>query len=189
LGPWPATNRKPSAAAQEAYDRLIAEWLANGRRLPDPEGAKPSLTVNDLILAFWHWAETYYRRDDGTPTNELGEYKSSLRPLRQLYGQTPAAEFSPLKLKAVRQRMIDSDWCRTLINRRVARLVHLFKWAVSEELVPESVWRSLKTVAGLAKGRTTARETAPVGSVSYAVVDATLPHVLAPVRAMIELQR
>jgi hypothetical protein len=28
LGPW------KSAASREAYDRLLAEWISNGRRLP-----------------------------------------------------------------------------------------------------------------------------------------------------------
>lgn len=121
LGPWPATLRKAPPDARDAYDRLIAEWLANGRRLPDADGGRPAPTVNEVILAFWRRAETHYRRPDGTPTNEQHEFRHSLCPLRQLYGSMAAAEFSPLKLKAVRQRMIEAGWCRTLINKRVAR--------------------------------------------------------------------
>jgi integrase len=189
LGPWPATLRKPPPGAREAYDRLIAEWLANGRRPPDPAADAPALTVNELILAFWRHAEQHYRRDDGRPTSELADYRLSLRPLRELYGPTPAADFSPLKLKAVRQRMIGAGLCRGVVNQRVGRVVRVFKWGVSEEMVPESVWRSLTTVRGLEKGRTEARETAPVKPVADAVVDATLPNVLPPVRAMIRLQR
>jgi hypothetical protein len=36
--------------------------------------------------------------------------------MRELYGKTPAAEFGPVKLKAVRQRMIDSKLCRSQIS-------------------------------------------------------------------------
>ena len=157
LGPWPPTLRKPPPDVRDAYDRLIAEWLANGRRLPVEDDA-PAASVNEVILAFWRWAEQHYRRADGTPTNELNEYKYTLRSLRELYGPTPAPAFSPLKLKAVRQKMIDAGWSRGVVNRRVSRLVHLFKWAVSEELVPEGTWRALTTVAGLERGRTAARE-------------------------------
>ena len=32
-GPWPLTLRKPPPDVREGYDRLIAEWLLNGRRL------------------------------------------------------------------------------------------------------------------------------------------------------------
>ena len=189
LGPWPATLRKPPPAAREAYDRLIAEWLANGRRRPRAAADAPALTVNELILAFYRHAETHYRREDGTPTSELNEYRRSLTPLRALYGPTPAADFSPLKLKAVRQRMIDAGLCRGVVNQRVGRIVRMFKWGVSEEMAPESAWRSLTTVRGLERGRTEARETEPVRPVADAVVDATLPFARPPIAAMIRLQR
>ena len=105
--------------------------MAGQRPAPAHAGADaPALTVNELILAFWRRAEQHYRREDGTPTSELNDYRLSLRPLRELYGPTPAADFSPLKLKAVRQRMIDAGLCRGVVNQRVGRIVRMFKWAV-----------------------------------------------------------
>ncbi len=85
--------------------------------------------------------------------------------------------------------MIDAGLCRGVVNQRVGRIVRMFKWGVSEEMAPESAWRSLTTVRGLERGRTEARETEPVKPVADAVVEATLPFVLPPVRAMIRLQR
>jgi integrase len=189
LGPWPIEQRKAPPGVREAYDRLIAEWLANGRRPPRQADDAPSLSVNDLILSFWRWAEKHYRHEDGTPTNELNDYKLSLRPLRELYGATPAADFSPLKLKAIRHRMVEADLCRGVVNQRVGRIVRMFKWAVSEEIVPETTHRALMTVRGLERGRTEARETEPVKPVADAVVDAVLPFVLPTVAAMIRVQR
>jgi hypothetical protein len=55
LGPWPPTERKPPADVQEAYDCLVAERLANSRKLAMAK--QPRLTVNRLILAFWKHAE------------------------------------------------------------------------------------------------------------------------------------
>jgi hypothetical protein len=107
LGLWPNRSRQAPPETRNAYDRLISEWLANSRRLPGEDPAK-TVTVEELILAFWRYAEQHYRHDDGTATNELNDYRLSLRPLRQLYGTLRAADFSPLKLKAVRQRMIDA---------------------------------------------------------------------------------
>jgi integrase len=66
--------------------------------------------------------------------------------------------------------------------------VRVFKWGVAEEMVPESVWRALTTVRGLEKGRSPARETEPVKPVAVEVVQATLPYLLPPVRALVELQ-
>jgi hypothetical protein len=189
LGPWPRLCRKPPAETQAAYDRIIAEWLANGRRPLHSLEDAPALSVNELILAFWTHAEAHYRHDDGTPTNELSEYRYALRPLRELYGLTAAARFSPLKLKAVRQRMIEASWCRSRINKQVRRIVGLFRWGVSEELVPEATYRSLSTVSGLERGRTEARESDPVLPVPDDHVTAVLPHVLPTVAAMIQLQR
>jgi integrase len=238
LGPWPEGRKKPAPEVQAAYDQLIAEWLANGRRLqPPPDEAEAGLAVNELILAFWHYAEQHYRREDGTHTNELNDWRLSLKPLKELYGLLAVTEFSPLKLKAVRQKMMDArryrvqfteednqtrqrwvwehcfrrtaggcealwkkKWCpaellaekkalaRGVINQRIGRIVRMFKWGVSEEIVPESVWRALTTVRGLEKGRSPARETEPVKPVREADVFAVLPYALPPVRAMAELQ-
>jgi hypothetical protein len=122
-----------TAAAMAAYERLIAEWLAHGRRLPD---ARSGPTVNELILGYWRRCQEHYRKADGSPSSELDLVRLTLRPLKQLYGRTPGAKFGPLALKAVRQRMIDTDLSRGVINAHVSRIKRLFKWAVENELVP-----------------------------------------------------
>jgi integrase len=170
------------------YARVIGEWEAGGRRLRPAEPQAAGISLSELMLAFLRHAERHYRREDGTPTSELNEYKAALRPVRELYGTLAIADFSPLKLKAVRQKMVDADLARGVVNQRVGRIVRMFKWGVAEELVPESVWKALTAVRGLEKGRSPARETEPVQPVAVEVVEATLRHLLPPVRAMVELQ-
>src|SRR4051794_13686603 len=88
-----------SPKSRAEYDRLIAEWLTNGRTFL---GGRPDgLTVNEILLAYLRHAEGYYRKD-GKPTRELENIKLALRPLRRLYGHTFASKFGPLALKAVR---------------------------------------------------------------------------------------
>jgi hypothetical protein len=111
------------------YSRAIREWEAAGRRLLAPT-ATADVAINELILAFWKHAERHYRHPDGRPTSELAEYRYSLRPLREMYGHTPAAEFGPLGLKAIRSGMIQAGRCRTLINQRVGRIKRVFKVSV-----------------------------------------------------------
>jgi integrase len=65
----------------------------------------------------------------------------------------------------------------------------MFKWAVAEEMVPPGVYHGLQTVAGLEEGRTTARESEPVGAVADELVEATLPHLNRLVATMARLQR
>jgi hypothetical protein len=103
LGAW----RSPESRAE--YTRVLAEWQSAqaGRR---PLG---DWSVNEVILAFLRHADQHYRRADGSATNEIREYRCSLRPLRTLYGLSQAAAFGPLALKAVREHMISSGLSRS----------------------------------------------------------------------------
>ncbi len=78
---------------------------------------------------------------------------------------------------------------RGVINQRIGRIVRVFRWGVSEEVVPETVYRALGTVSGLERGRCNVRETEPVKPVHEAHVEAILPYVLPPVAAIIRLQQ
>lgn len=186
--------------SQEEYARVLDEWRASradGR--PGVAVASSSArTVAELVAAYLAHAEVYYRGADGEPTNEYDEYVYAARPLVHLYGELPAREFSPLKLKAVRGLMVEGythprhgeqgRLARGVINQRVRRVVRMFKWAASEELADQSVYRALATVEGLGKGRTTARETKKVEPVAWADVEPTLAKVNPAVRAMILVQ-
>jgi integrase len=194
------------------YARVLAEWQAADRRLPQGQ-AKADLTINELILAYLPHVEQHYRHADGTPTNELIDMKITLRPLKKLYGHTPAASFGPLALKALRNHLIQQPitsrvklidpetgevtWqekilrtglARGVVNQRINRIRRLFKWGVAEELVPSSVLEALRAVAGLQRGRSQARETEPIRPVSLALVEDTLPHLGPIIADMIRLQ-
>ncbi len=106
-----------SPESRTAFARLQLELAAVPHAQPVPAAAVVS--VNEVLLAFLTWADGYYRTPDDRPTNEIVELKRSLKPVRELYGDTPAAEFGPKKLAAVRQHMIDADLCRSLVNRRI----------------------------------------------------------------------
>ena len=64
--------------------------------------------MNEVLLAFLQHAQQHYRGADGRTTDELENMRDAIRPLKELYGTLPAAEFSPLKLKALRQRLLAS---------------------------------------------------------------------------------
>jgi integrase len=181
-----------SAASWEKYRRLVAEWLTARRvdptatpaRAPEP----PPLTVDEVVLAFWRHAEKYYRTPEGQPSAELDNVRDALRPLRRVYGQTPAREFGPLALRAVRTEMVRAGLARTTVNARVNRVRRVFKWAASVELIPASVVEKLRTVEGLKRGRSEARDVEDVVPVPVEHVEATLPHLPPAVAAMVRLQ-
>lgn len=178
LGPY------GSKASHDKYDRLIVEWIANGRRL----ASDVNITVVEVLSAYRKFAESYYRKN-GEVTREYGCIKEALKIVRELYGRSNAAEFGPLALKAVRQKMIGYGWSRGYINKSVGRIRRCFKWAVENELVQPSIYHGLMAVSGLRRGRTEAKETKQVEPVNDAVVQATLPHLPRVVADMIRLQR
>lgn len=183
---WVSLGKYGSPESRAEFARVAAELAAAA---PVTVAPAVGLTVDEMLLAFWGHVERHYQDDAGNPTTEVDEIRRSLAPLRTLYGHTPAAAFGPRALAAVRQEMVTSGWCRTLINRRIERVKRAFRWAVSQELVPAAVDHALRTVRGLQKGRTDARESEPVRPVDPAHVAAVLPHLNRHVRAMVELQR
>lgn len=195
LGPY------GSKASLLEYDRLLAEWVANGRQLPQP--ASGELTISIVIVRFWEHARQYYTASDGAGRGELDNFRHALKPLRRLYGATPAKDFGPLALKAVREEMLKPrtetnprtgktrtlpGWSRTYANRQTARLKQVFKWATENELIPPAIYQALVTVSGLRKGRTEARETEKVRPVREEDVAAVLPYLSPQVGAMVRLQ-
>jgi len=172
------------------YDRVIAEWLANGRR--QPVSANDNPTVTEVIYRYLIHAQEYYRHTvDGVrvPTGELAPRKLALTVLKELYGRTPAAAFGPLALEAVRAEMIRRGWHRKSINVHVSRIKHLFKWASAKQLLLSTVYHGLLSVSALQKDRTDAVESRPVQPVADALVATTLPFMSAVVGAMVQTQR
>jgi integrase len=171
------------------YDRVIAEWLVNGRR--QPVSANDNPTVTEVIYRYLIHAQEYYRHNvNGVrmPTGELAPRKLALSVLKDLYGSKPAAAFDPLALEAVRAEMIRRGWRRKSINVHISRIKHLFKWASAKQLVPSTVYHGLLSVSALQKDRTDAVESKPVEPVADALVEATLPFMSAVVAAMVRTQ-
>jgi hypothetical protein len=70
-----------TAQSHKAYVRVLREWEAAGRCLPphSAEGsAKPDLSINELCLAYWRHAVSYYIKE-GKATSEQHAIKCALR--------------------------------------------------------------------------------------------------------------
>jgi integrase len=173
-------------ASKNEYDRVVAEWLARGRHIRH-DGHGPDLAVKEVILAYWRHCERRYQKSDGTPARELDHVRLSLRPVRRLYGEQPAAEFGLIAYEAVRQHLIEQRLARLTIVHRMSRVLRMIRWAVGRDMMPAAILSKLEAVEPLERDRDGVRETEPVGPVSRADVDATLPHVQPAVRAMVEL--
>ena len=180
-----------SPESRQEYARILGEVSVapiTGVAAPTTN-VRWDLTVNELLLAFLEHARRHYRHPDGRLTSEIHNWNKVVQVTGDLYGHSLVREFGPLALKAIRQRLIDDELCRKVVNRRVAGVRHIFKWGMGEELVTPEVYTALTAISGLQKGRTSAYETEPVEPVDDAVVDATLPHLNRVVAGLIEFIR
>ena len=94
---------------------------------PSGRPTSPDLTVNELLLQYWCWAESHYLDADGKPSRELENIKDSLRVFRRLYGKTQAATFGPLALRSIQEDMAKAGLARSVVNDRVNRVRRVFK--------------------------------------------------------------
>jgi integrase len=194
LGPYGSPESK------QEYARFIAENVGNGKppTITVPEGER--LTIAVLVVKYDDFAQAYYVKN-GVPTDEKYAIKAAVAPLVRLYGDTPADEFGPKRLKAVRQEIITKGrrrkrkhtgepLTRKYINYRVACIIRMFKWAVEEELVPVTVYQSLKAVAALRRGRTKeVLESRKIRPVPEEYIPPVLQQLPAQIAAMIQVQR
>lgn len=173
-------------ASRTFYDRLITEWLTQGRRTSGPAVEETTVTV--LCGRYLRFAKGYYLKA-GKCTGTVPAIKSAIKYLRDWYGREAVSQFGPLALKAVRQKMVEEGLSRNYVNDHVARIKRMFKWGVAEQLVPAATDQALAAVPGLLRGRTVAREMPPILPVDDAIVDATLPFLPEVVADMVRLQR
>ncbi|MFG0317366.1 MAG: tyrosine-type recombinase/integrase [Planctomycetota bacterium JB042] len=190
-----------SRESREAYERLVAEWIAAGRPrpfVPAAEADPGGVTVAEVTALYLTHAAAYYRKA-GDTTSEMHVIRRALSFATRLHGRTPAEEFGAAALKEVRAAMLEPvpaarddspprRLSRTTVNAYVHRIRRMFRWAAEQDLVPGSTWHALRSVAGLRAGRSTAPEPPDVRPVpeehARAVADAVAP----PVAAMIRLQ-
>ncbi len=178
-------GRYGSQESRERYRRILADFDAAGGRLPgstaflrDPNGP----TVAQIGYEFWRAHRDIYSR------SHVLNIESVIRELRAMYGSEAAAAFGPKALRTLRAAMVKKGWTRKYVNDQITIVRQIFRWAVSHELLPVTVYDALRTVEPLLLGRTTAPEGAPVRPVPDDALAATLPHLGRQVRAVVELQ-
>jgi integrase len=145
--------------------------------------------VAELCLAYKRYAEGYYLSPDGSPSGSMDRIRAAVRILRKSYGPTLAQDIGPLALQAIQNKLAASSKTRRYCNHLLGAIKRMFKWAVSQELIPVPVYQALATVPGLKLGRSAAREPEPIGPVADEIVTQTLPHLPPPVAAIVRLQQ
>lgn len=173
--------------AQAKFDKLLAEWLANGRRLESEvnEGGD-LLVVDDLCDRFVQHLQL--KHDQAWQANNLTRIKLSHRALRERFGRMDANALSPTKLEEVRHDLIGGGrLCRGEINRRIRDIKRTIRWACSREMLDPKVWMACNSLEGLRAGDYDTRDSKQRQAVPREDVWAVLPRVSTPVAAIIQV--
>jgi hypothetical protein len=148
--------------APQQFAEDLATWLANGRRFPREvveTEAGASFTLRDLVNGYAAFTVGEYGPE--WHENNEARVRLALASVLDLYGDVPAVEFGPLKLKAVREHLVSlkrddritPQLSVTTINERMRIIRTAFAWAVSDELVRASVLEGLNAVKTLRQGK------------------------------------
>lgn len=187
----------PPLRPERATGRAVARAL---------RAREHGVTVSELAERYLeHVRKKYARRETQIP-----HYETAIRRLVHHAGDVPAIEFGPLMLRSLRGAMLlerdprddtRSRYVRRYVNETARRITRAYKWAVSVELVPETVYRALLTVEPVEAGEVVRwsdsdgiereivpRESKKVEGVPLDDVRAILPHLSRQVRAVVLLQ-
>jgi len=170
---------------EKRYKRWCAELLVDdGLPVQDAE----AVTINVLAAHYLTYCSQYY----GPDSAECGNVKRAVQTVLELYGATPANEFTPKNLKAVRAMLLEQTkpkpLSRSTINKYTRLARRMFKWGASEGIIEYNVYAALGTVEGLRKGRTKARETRTIEPVPEQDLQSVLKIAPRILRDMITLQ-
>ena len=173
-----------SPEAKTAYTRFIAELQVN----PITFGVKQQ-PGGDVLVA--ELADGFFKNIQGRmhPAH-ISHFKVTIGYLVKIYGDIPADAFSPKKLKAIRNQMVQSGkLCRRMVNDYTGRIIRIFSWGVEEELAQPSIVTALREVKSLRKGEQGTFENPPRKEVPDDFVRRTLPYMSTTVRTMVMIQR
>jgi integrase len=146
------------------------------------------MTLDAVAGRFLGWADTYYRRPDGTPTRERHNCELALRELRGRLGRESIDNIGYTAILDVRDDLEASGLNRSTINQRVGIWKRMIAWALDNRLCAATTKSEWWAIGNLKQNRTQAPEGKPVQPVHHLHVKRTLPYLSEIVRGMVQVQ-
>lgn len=171
-----------SAESLAEYNRIIAELQAAHSGGVTPARAGTKSTVAKLAKAYLEAVGTRY---SGQQTKRI---KRALGYVVGMHGEKAADDFSIVDLETVRAQIVKEDRSRKYVNALIGCIKRVWKWGVQRKYCQGATFAELAALDGLRLGELAVREMPRVPPVPVEHVEATLPHLRAPVAAMIRLQ-
>jgi len=171
-----------SPESRKEYNRIVAESQSNPTF--SLHGVK-DITLDEVAVAYLDHAERRFGK------SHYENYRTALKCATDLYGHQPVDEFSPLKLRTVRDEMVltkGEDWCRNTINRSVDRIRTALSWGVEHELLEPRIVDNLRKVKPLPKGTPGTFDHKKRRPVSVNIIRRTLSYLPPVIRVMVVVQ-
>lgn len=167
-----------SPEADAKYRQIVRSILETGEPFPPAGGA----TVAELGRRFM----VHTRKSFPVTSSEPTAYQRAIDLMTEAIGDMPADQVTPAKFTAMRDRWTEMNSVRT-VNKHHNQCLAAFRWGVTMELVPASVWHALEAVQRLKPKRSQARDPRDVHGVAWKDVEAIREHVRPQVWTMIRV--
>ncbi len=155
---------------------MNADITALRHRLETEAGGAVSgvLTCAALTAAYLAAARTRFSPRKGEANNEMTNCRDAFKPLLHLYGDLPAEDLTPIRLRAVQLFLVElgTNSCRT-INAKISRIRRCWKWAASRMMVPMTCLEGLRAVEPVRPPQASTHP--PVQPVAVEVIEAVIP--------------
>lgn len=168
-----------SPEAEAKYRRIVRSILETGLPFPPAGGASVAKLAAQFLV---HTTKSF-----PAGSREPMAYARAMHLFCSALGDVPASQITPGRFTAMRDSWAERNSLRT-VNRHHNMVLAAFRWAVTVELVPASVWHALQAVPRLRPKRSPARDPREVGPVEWKHVEAIRSHVRPQVWAMILVQ-
>jgi hypothetical protein len=89
--------------SHDMYDDLIADLVTD-----DTTASSRALTITEILCRFWRFAKVRYGRHGKGRYGYAINWRPIIRLMRENYGDLPAREFSPKKLRTLMANMVPS---------------------------------------------------------------------------------
>jgi integrase len=173
-----------SKASREEYERRVAEYHANGRKLP-PTKTKTGISCQELAIHVLEWAEEYFMNQP----KSFYHLNRAMEFLVKHYVRELADNFAPTSLMFIQKKLVEHGYARPMVNRYVGIIKRAFKHGAKFGWASPQTSYALQVVDNLKKGRTRAHEYRDITSVNPGDFEKTLSELPHRIADMARIQR
>ncbi len=149
------------------------------------DNALPDTTEHTVRIVCADYRQRRLPRYDNNPADQDRRVRL-LEQLEQMYGDTPANDFGPLKLETVRDEWVQKGNCRRYCNDKAAIVIQIFRHGVARELCSSETIKALECLPPLQRQDAKDNPKRPVPTIEHVLT--TLEYLPTVPKVMVQMQ-